>query len=183
MFWLCAVMLFVAVAGGTQYVLRGQTQPSAPVAAAPHSVFTSPAGGVTAALPMWAHAPVLTAQIVIYTTQQMLINQDRVLYGRSQLHWSTCLASIAHSNAVRMATQGYISHTNGPTRDLGCHLGYHAGENVGWYQPLPSDRAINTAFMASPTHRANIMSRYYHYVGTSWVKGSNGHWYIAVEFG
>jgi len=81
-----------------------------------------------------------------------------------------------------MANQGYISHTNGPTRDLGCHLGYHAGENVGWYSAGANDTWANNAFMASAGHRANILSSYYRYVGTSWVRGSNGKWYIAVEF-
>jgi hypothetical protein len=32
-----------------------------------------------------------------------------------------------------MAGQDRMSHTDGPTRDLGCHLGHHAGENVAWY--------------------------------------------------
>jgi uncharacterized protein YkwD len=81
-----------------------------------------------------------------------------------------------------MANQGYISHTNGPTRDLGCRLGNHAGENVAWYSGGPSDSWANNAFMASPDHRANILSPYYRYVATSWVRGANGNAYIAVEF-
>ena len=58
----------------------------------------------------------------------------------------------------------------------------HAGENVGWYSAGPSDTWANNAFMASPDHRANILSPYYHYVATSWVRLSNGYGYIAVEF-
>ena len=58
----------------------------------------------------------------------------------------------------------------------------HAGENIGWYSAGINDTWANNAFMASPDHRANILSPYYHYVATSWVKGANGYGYIAVEF-
>jgi uncharacterized protein YkwD len=181
--WVGALVVFVAVAFGTQSVLSAHRQSTALVGVAPSSVSAGPSsGGLTAAPPIWVAAPGFATKIAIVTTQQLLINRDRARYARRQLSWSSCLATIARSNAVRMAKQGYISHTNGPTRDLGCHLGYHAGENVGWYSPLPSDTPTNNAFMASAVHRANILGLNYHYVGTSWVKGSNGHWYIAVEF-
>ena len=202
--WFGVLVLFVAVAVSTQSVLRNHPQPSSAlkassVAAAPASIAESSGPVATvpspAAVPspkakkpapkpapVRAATPVRTTALVIVTTQQALINQDRARYGLRPLSWSSCLASIAYSNAVRMARQGYISHTNGATRDLGCGLGYHAGENVGWYSGGPSDTWANSAFMASPGHRANILSSYYHYVGTSWVKGSNGRWYIAVEF-
>ncbi|HEY8813489.1 MAG TPA: CAP domain-containing protein [Candidatus Dormibacteraeota bacterium] len=180
--WFSALVLFVAVAMGTQSVLRGHPQSIARVGAAPSSMSAGPnGGGITATKPILD--PALTTRVVIFTTQQLLINQDRVRYHFGQLTWSTCLAYIAKSNAVRIAKQGYLSHTNGATRDLGCHLGYHAGENVGWYSPIASDTRINTAFMASPVHRANILGSHYRYVGTSWVKGANGNWYVAVEFG
>ena len=199
--WLGALVLFVAIAAGTQSVLRMHAQGSSavkasalsnpattpaaessvPVALAP-SPRPAPSPKVRRPAPVKGAAPVRTTSIVIASAQQRLINQDRARYGLRPLSWSSCLASIAYSNAVRMANQGYISHTNGPTRDLGCHLGYHAGENVGWYSAGPSDTWANNAFMASAGHRENILSSYYHYVGTSWVRGSNGKWYIAVEF-
>jgi uncharacterized protein YkwD len=198
--WLGVIVLFVAVALGTQSVLRGHPQDSStlkasaalpgttaessgPVAAAPSpKPAATPKARKPVPVPIRVAAPVRSTAMVIVTTQQSLINQDRARYGLRALSWSSCLSSIAYSNAVRMARQGYISHTNGPTRDLGCNLGYHAGENVGWYSAGPSDTWANNAFMASPGHRANILSSYYRYVGTSWVKGANGNWYIAVEF-
>ena len=200
--WFGVLVLFVAVAASTQSVLRNHSQASALVkapttaAAIDTGVATAPAAAPSPAAvpkpkakkpapkpaPVRATAPIRSTALVIVTTQQALINQDRARYGLRPLSWSSCLASIAYSNAVRMARQGYISHTNGATRDLGCGLGYHGGENVGWYSAGPSDTWANNAFMASPGHRANILSSYYHYVGTSWVKGSNGKWYIAVEF-
>jgi uncharacterized protein YkwD len=81
-----------------------------------------------------------------------------------------------------MAAQGFISHTNGPSVDLGCHLGSYAGENVGYWTGGVDDSQLNTMFMNSPDHRANIMGPY-HYVATAWVTASNGVAYMAVEFG
>jgi uncharacterized protein YkwD len=120
--------------------------------------------------------------IVIGSTQQALINSDRGSAGLGPLTWNSCLYNVAVSNANRMAAQGYISHTNGPNLDLTCGLGHQAGENVGWWSGGVNDSQLNTMFMNSPDHRANIMGPY-HYVATAWVVASNGSAYIAVEFG
>ena len=210
--WLGALALFVAVAYGTSTAMAPHpaktavassliasgpflvadggdlphTLPSPSPSAAPPAAAPKPAAPKPAPKPApKAAAPVARATapaIVIHSTQQALINRDRVAHGLRPLAWSSCLASIAYSNAVRMAKQGYISHTDGASRDLGCHLGYHAGENVGWHAPGINDTWANTAFMNSPEHRANILSPYYHYVATYWAMGSGGKAYIAVEF-
>ncbi|HEX7263548.1 MAG TPA: CAP domain-containing protein [Candidatus Dormibacteraeota bacterium] len=122
------------------------------------------------------------AAIAIGSTQQALINRDRAAAGLAPLTWSSCLNSVAVSNARRMAAQGFISHTNGPNADLACGLGNRAGENVGYWTGGVNDSQLNTMFMNSSDHRANIMGPY-HYVATAWVKAANGVAYIAVEFG
>ncbi len=119
--------------------------------------------------------------IVVRSTQQALINQDRARYGLPPLTWSSCLYNVAVSNARRMAAQGFISHTNGPSVDLSCGLGHQAGENVGYWSAGVNDSQLNTMFMNSPDHRANILGPY-RYVATAWAVGSNGYGYIAVEF-
>jgi uncharacterized protein YkwD len=145
----------------------------APVAArAPAALVGSPNGSAGAAPPV---------SIVVGSTQQALINQDRAANGLAPLTWSSCLYSVARSNAARMAAQGFISHTNGPTADLACHLGYSAGENVGYWSGGISDAQLNSMFMASAGHRANILGAYHH-VATAWVVAPNGFAYIAVEF-
>ena len=128
------------------------------------------------------HHTTAPAPVAIVSAQQALINKDRAAAGLPPLRWSSCLASVARSNAARIAKQGYLSHTNGPSVDLGCHLGNHAGENIGYWSGGIDDVKLNSMFMASPEHRANIMGRYYHYVGTAWVVAPNGTAYIAVEF-
>lgn len=81
-----------------------------------------------------------------------------------------------------MAGAGQIFHGSGVNQDWGCHLGSRqTGENVGVWGAGANDGAINSLFMASAPHRANIMGPY-HYVGTAWVVGANGNGYIAVEF-
>ena len=121
--------------------------------------------------------------IVIGSYQQQLINRDRASRGLRPLSWSSCLASVAAANAVRLSRQGWVPpyHTNGPTLDLGCHLGSQAGENVGYWTGGINDAQLNTMFMNSPEHYANIMGPY-RYVGTAWAVAPNGYAYIAVEF-
>src|SRR5437868_1265015 len=121
--------------------------------------------------------------IVIGSYQQRLFNRDRAAYGLRPLTWSSCLASVAVSNAVRLSRQGWVQpyHTNGPSLDLGCHLGSRAGENVGYWSGGISDAQLNTMFMNSAEHRANILGAY-RYVATAWAVAPNGAAYIAVEF-
>lgn len=121
--------------------------------------------------------------IVIRSTQQQLINQDRAAAGLGPLSWSNCLYSVAASNAGRLSQQGWVPpyHTNGPTVDLGCGLSNRAGENVGYWSAGINDSNLNSMFMNSAEHHANIMGAY-RYVGTAWVVAPNGYAYIAVEF-
>lgn len=84
-------------------------------------------------------------------------------------------------DAVRMAAEGYLSHTSGVILDLGRHLGSQSGENIGYLSGGINDAQMNTLFMNSPEHRANILGPF-HYVGTAWAIATNGYAYIAVEF-
>lgn len=120
--------------------------------------------------------------IVVGSTQQALINGDRARNGLGALTWSGCLYNVAIANARRIAAQGYLSHTNGPNVDLTCGLGHQAGENIGWYSGGVNDAWMNSKFMASAEHYANIMGPY-NYVATAWVVSADGKGWIAVEFG
>jgi uncharacterized protein YkwD len=142
---------------------------------------TPPATAAPAAPP----APVNTAPqppaIVVNSTQQALINRDRAGSGLGSLTWSNCLYNIAVSNARRIAAQGYLSHTSGASQDLACGLGRQGGENIGYWSGGINDPQLNTMFMNSSEHRANILGPY-HYVATAWVVAGNGTAYVAVEF-
>jgi uncharacterized protein YkwD len=201
--WFGALILFVAVAAGTSSLLRLHSQ-STPalaasrVAAAPAAsgsqveiaqpiptAAPKPAPKKAKPAPPRAEAPaarpVVTTSIVIGSTQQALINQDRARYGLRPLTWSSCLASVAYSNAVRMAVAERMWHANGVYSDLACHLGNRTGENIGYWTGGITDSRLNTMFMNSPEHRANILGPY-RYVATAWRIAANGTAYIAVEF-
>lgn len=150
----------------------------APVQVAAAAPAPPPPAPVVAVRPAPPPPPV----IVIGSRQQALINADRAAAGLAPLSWSPCLAAIAAQNARRMAAQGFISHANGVQLDLGCRLGYRAGENVGYTSAGINDAQLNTLFMNSPEHRANILGPY-RFVGTAWAVAANGYAYIAVEFG
>jgi uncharacterized protein YkwD len=149
---------------------RPSPSPTAPPSTQP----SAPSTGTTA-------VRTTTPSIVVGSLQQRLINQDRAAHGLAPLTWSGCLYNVAVANARRIAAQGYLSHTNGPQLDLGCGLGHQAGENIGYWSLGINDYQLNSMFMASPEHYANIMGPY-HYIATAWVVAANGYGYIAVEF-
>jgi uncharacterized protein YkwD len=134
------------------------------------------------AVPPFTVAPL--PDIFHTSQQQILINQDRASNGGlGALAWSPCLANIALANAQRIAAQGYLSHTNGPTLDLACDPSYTTGgENIAYWSGGIDDVQANTMFMNSAPHRANILNGAYRFVGTAWVVAPNGYGYIAVEF-
>jgi uncharacterized protein YkwD len=153
----------------------GSSDGQAPAAPAP-----APVGNPAAVQP--APAPA-APPVVIGSAQQALINQDRAAAGLPPLTWSSCLAGIAAVQSQAMAARGSIFHGTGVNQDFGCGLGSRqTGENVGYWSAGINDGQLNTMFMNSPEHRANIMGPY-HYVGTAWVTASNGFGYITVEFG
>jgi len=200
--WFGALILFVVVAAGTASVLRLHS-PNTPPPAASRAVAASTSGPeVAVAVPSPTAAPkpapkkakpaapkasapaprpVVTASIVIRSTQQVLINLDRARYGLRPLTWSSCLASVAYSNAVRMATAERMWHANGVYSDLACRLGNRTGENIGYWTGGVADSTLNTMFMNSPEHKANILGPY-RYVATAWRVAANGTAFIAVEF-
>jgi uncharacterized protein YkwD len=153
-------------------------QPAAP------AQLISPSPTPPPAPPPAAPAPAPSrAAVIIGSTQQALINQDRTRNGLGPLTWSGCLANVARGQAAHLATPGVaFAHYGGVYQDLNCHLGAQTGENIGWWSGGVNDPQLNTMFMNSPEHRANILGPY-HYVATAWVVGSNGYGYIAVEFG
>lgn len=203
--WIAAAAVAIAIVGGVEAasLARHQTADPKLAAATPRVALTvagpdvdagvaptrvhqrpspvpSPTVPATAAPPAPAPAPRPPA-IIVNSTQQALINQDRAAHGLGPLSWSSCLYGVAVSNARRIAAQGYLSHTNGAQSDLSCGLGYQGGENIGYWTGGVNDSQLNTMFMNSPEHRANILGPY-HYVATAWVVAANGTAYIAVEF-
>jgi len=204
--WIGSVILIAALGGGalttlrphnatayslitarTPVVVANNTLPKLDSSVYQHLVPTPPPPPPPPPPPSSQGAPAGAAHtgggIVIRSTQQQLINQDRAAAGLGPLTWSDCLYPVAASNAGRLSRQGWVPpyHTNGPTQDLGCGLGHQAGENVGYWSGGINDSKLNSMFMNSPEHHANIMGPY-RYVATAWAVAPNGYAYVAVEF-
>jgi len=104
--------------------------------------------------------------------QFALVNQDRAANGVAPLAYSAMLARVAQYRAQEMLTRNYFSHYNPDTGQLAFvellqawGITYmRAGENIAW-STNPSMAGINTLFMNSPDHRANILNPAFHHVG------------------
>ena len=115
-----------------------------------------------------------------------LVNQDRAANGVASLRVSGALARVAQYRAQDMLNRGYFSHYDPATGQLAFSALMHlwgipyssAGENIAW-STNPSMAAINTMFMNSPEHRANILNGAYHQAGIG-VAG-NGAKIMVVE--
>jgi uncharacterized protein YkwD len=118
--------------------------------------------------------------------QFSLVNQDRAANGVAGLRFSGALARVAQYRAQDMLNRGYFSHYDPATGQLAFSALMHlwgipyttAGENIAW-STSPSMAAINTMFMASPEHRANILNGAYRQAGIG--VASNGGKIMVVE--
>ena len=115
-----------------------------------------------------------------------LVNQDRAANGVAALRFGGALARVAQYRAQDMLNRGYFSHYDPATGQLAFAALMHlwgipymtAGENIAW-STNPSMAEINTMFMNSPDHRANILKGAYHQVGIG--VASNGAKTMVVE--
>ncbi|HYC06931.1 MAG TPA: CAP domain-containing protein [Candidatus Binatia bacterium] len=113
-----------------------------------------------------------------------LTNQARVSNGLPALKVDSTLTSIARWRSKDMIVRDYFSHSipNPPGGDVFDEMdrrGYCysvAGENIGWnnYPDSTATQAIQSAFMASSGHRANILGKGWDHIGVGAYKGSDG---------
>lgn len=107
-------------------------------------------------------------------------NVKRVAHDRSRLAVASCLKKMAARQAQRMADQQSMFHQKmGPIQKR-CHQGW-VGENVA--MGYLSGLAVVKAWMNSPEHRKNLLSRHYTLIGIAARKGSDGLWYVSQVFG
>lgn len=109
-----------------------------------------------------------------------LVNLERTAAGLAPLCVHPWARRAAAEHAARMAAAGDIWHNDEyPVlggREMGADL---VGENVGvGYTP----EALHAAFMASATHRPNIMSGDFTHVGIGFARGTTGLVYVTQDF-
>ena len=104
-----------------------------------------------------------------------LTNEDRTAYGLQEVTESALLSIAAQTAAEDMAAGGYFSHVSPDGKNPWYWLnqaGYrysYAGQNLA--VNFTDSEIVQTAWMASPTHRANIVKREYTEVGFGTAHG------------
>lgn len=107
------------------------------------------------------------------------VNQQRRARGLAALAADGCAGRYAQAQAERMAAARSIGHQDlNPVLDS-CG-GSRAAENVAVSPDSPE--AVVDAWMASPSHRANILDPQLTSVGTGAALGGDGRWYVCQDF-
>ncbi len=106
-----------------------------------------------------------------------MTNADRVAKKLRALSTAEDLGRFAQQRAEEMARSGKLAHTVG----LGTKItGWQRlGENVG---RGPTLQEIQTAFMASPSHRENILDAGFTQIGVGVTSDGKDYLYVAVIF-
>ena len=106
-----------------------------------------------------------------------MTNADRTARGLRALSTAADLQAVAQQRSDEMARSGRLAHTT----NLGSRLSgwKRLGENVG---RGPNLRDIQTAFMASPSHRENIVDPGFSQVGVGLTFDGRELLYVAVIF-
>ena len=109
-----------------------------------------------------------------------LVNAERSRAGLPPLAVSSCADAFAESWSRHMAASGTFAHRP----DLGPLLrrcaGSRVGENIA-HGTLSADKLMDM-WMASPGHRANILSRSYTHVGVGTARTGSGRVYATQNF-
>ena len=111
-----------------------------------------------------------------------LTNADRAGAGLGTLSRSSCLDSVASGFAEQMARSEVLAHNpDAGAGILGCRPGATWGDNVG--KTLPCDTALlERQWMASPSHRRNILTGAFTLIGVGAWTGEDGTCWIQVLF-
>lgn len=112
-----------------------------------------------------------------------LLNQQRAAHGVGALVENATLSSASAGYSQRMVAQGFFDHESpdgGTLVDRLTGAGYLGdddpwvvGENIGWGQgALATARSMVGAWMASPGHRANLLSGDFTEIGLGLALGT-----------
>lgn len=108
-----------------------------------------------------------------------LTNHRREAHGRKPLRATSCPDSYAEPWTRHLATKRVLVHQD-LTPLLSCPSTSYAGENIAYGYETPRD--LVSAWMHSPGHRANILSRHFHRIGVSGWRATDGTTYATQDF-
>jgi uncharacterized protein YkwD len=108
-----------------------------------------------------------------------LTNKRRAAHGRKPLEANRCADGFAEPWTRHMARKQALRHQ--PLAPFfSCPHTSYAGENIAYGYEAP--RALVSAWMHSPGHRANILNRHFHRIGVSGWRAANGQTYATQDF-
>jgi len=114
------------------------------------------------------------------------INRVRTEHGLMPLRAARPLRTAAAQHVYEMAVLGYFNHTSPNRRSFGRRIAlyyppsgsrpWHVGENLLWWAAPISARTVVQFWLASPSHRAELLGPYFREVGVSaaHVAGASG---------
>lgn len=106
-------------------------------------------------------------------------NKSRAEKGLSPLVLEEKLCSYAQKHAERMASKGHLVHSSMSSLSMVLGNG-NVAENIAWGQN--SEEEVCDAWMKSPGHRTNIMSKRYDKVGFGVKEDERGRKYWCAVF-
>jgi uncharacterized protein YkwD len=104
------------------------------------------------------------------------LNNIRVQHGLRPLRASVPLAHAATAHSVEMGDDGYFEHDSFDGTPFWKRISrfyplgngtWSVGENILWSSGMLGPSAAVADWMASPPHRANILSRQWHEIGVA----------------
>jgi uncharacterized protein YkwD len=111
-----------------------------------------------------------------------LTNADRTAQGLGALTRNACMDTVASGYAKLMAGSGVMAHNPAAGPDVtACRPGASWGDNVGTTGPC-SAKLLEEAWMASPSHRHNILTGSFQQVGFGAWADANGSCWVQVLF-
>jgi len=115
-----------------------------------------------------------------------LVNQERAKQGLAPLKYNSELSNVARTKSADMRDNNYFSHTSptyGSPFDMMKKFGIDymaAGENIAMGQPTAA--SVMDAWMNSPGHKANILSKNFTEIGVGVAKDKSGTIYWTQQF-
>jgi uncharacterized YkwD family protein len=131
-------------------------------------------------------APNLTEINKLENEVVALVNQERAKLGLAPLKQNLKLSNVARYKSEDMRDKKYFSHTSptyGSPFDMMKQFGIDymaAGENIAMGQPTAA--SVMNAWMNSPGHKANILSKDFTEIGVGVAKAQDGTIYWTQQF-
>lgn len=107
-----------------------------------------------------------------------LVNAERQKYGLQELYYDSSISDVARTKSQDMAVNNYFAHyspTYGMASDMLLNFGITWtawGENIASGQDTPE--MVVSQWMNSPSHRENILSPNFTFLGVGYYVDSSG---------